>query len=283
MEWSDIRIFLAVVRAGNYADAAKQLRISRPTVGRRINALEEALGQKLFQRTGKGLLITAEGESILAFAEKMDETALALNRKMAIYDEKLEGDLKITCSEWFAGYVIPNVLMEFSYMYSNVRVELLTSARMLDLSRREADIAIRNIQFNKPDIVQRKLMDVEYAVYAKQTYNFTNSTGKDVNLILMNTDFNHFEDVAWIQKILPEANVMHRSNDRVIHAQLCAAGLGLAVLPTAVGQKISQLKVIDLGMSPPSQKLWLGYHKDLRNVPRIKAVVSALINAQANN
>jgi len=283
MEWGDVKVFLAVVRAGTYADAATQLRVSRPTVSRRVQALEEALGQKLFQRTGDGLVITAEGESILDLAERMEQSALALHRKIAVHDEHLEGGIRITCPEWFAGYVMPDLMVSVARKHPNIRVEILTSPRMLDLSRREADVALRNFPFDQPDIVQRKLMDVRYAVYAAQNYSVASHTGEGVNLILMNADFNHFPDVAWIQKLLPDASVMQRSNARIIQAQLCAAGLGLAVLPVVVGQKIPGLKVIDLQTPPPGRELWLGYHRDLRDVPRLKAVTRALFSASATS
>ncbi|MHC9176503.1 LysR family transcriptional regulator [Pseudomonas aeruginosa] len=283
MEWGDVKIFLAIVRAGTFSGAAAYLKVSRPTVSRRLQALEDALGQKLFQRTGDGLLITAEGESVIELAEKMEESALALDRKMAAEDARLEGELKITCAEWFAGYVLPEVLVNFSRKYPRIRIEILSSANLLDLSRRDADIAFRNIPFDKPDIVQRKLMDINYAVYAADSYMIeAASAGEGVELILMNSDLSYFPDVTWILKVLPKATVAHRSNARSVQAKLCSAGLGLAVLPVVVGQKVPGLKVIDLGESPPGRELWLGYHRDLRDLKRLRELVNAVVDSQSS-
>ncbi|MGK6324319.1 LysR family transcriptional regulator [Sphingomonas sp. DT-51] len=112
MEWSDVRIFLAVMRSGTLGGAARALRLSHPTVGRRLRALKEATGQILFQRTVDGLVLTEEGSAIVALAEQMEEGALALERRLAGQEQALRGALRISSADWFGAYVLPPIVAD---------------------------------------------------------------------------------------------------------------------------------------------------------------------------
>src|SRR3546814_17107863 len=130
MEWSDVRIFLAIVRSGTFGGAARSLQISHPTVGRRLRALEQAIGHALFQRTADGLVLTDEGHGIIPLAEQMEEGALALERRLSGQEQTLKGSLRISSAAWFGAYVLPTQLADFSKAYPNVDVELLTGPTM---------------------------------------------------------------------------------------------------------------------------------------------------------
>ena len=110
MEWSDVRIFLAIVRSGTLGGAARALRLSQPTIGRRLRALEQATGQTLFQRTADGFVPTEEGTAIIALAEQMEEGALAMERRLAGKEQDLHGRLRISSADWFGAYVLPPVI-----------------------------------------------------------------------------------------------------------------------------------------------------------------------------
>src|SRR6185312_16816106 len=101
MEWSDLRVFLAIAREGTLGAAARRLGQSQPTMGRRLRALEQAVGQALFQRSDSGFLLTAEGEAVLGHAERIEEEMLAFERRLAGSDRQLEGMLRISSSDWF--------------------------------------------------------------------------------------------------------------------------------------------------------------------------------------
>src|SRR5688572_1385669 len=137
MEWSDLRIFLAIAREGTLGAAARKLAATQPTMGRRLRALETAVGHTLFQRTAAGFVLTDEGSTLLLHAERMEEEALAIERRLAGQTRQLEGTLRITSSDWFGAHVLTPVLAEFSVRHSQVTIELLTDARFLSLSRRE--------------------------------------------------------------------------------------------------------------------------------------------------
>ena len=106
MEWSDLRVFLAIARTGSLGAAARSMGQTQPTMGRRLRALEQALGQTLFQRTADGFVLTDEGAAILTHAERMEAEALALQRQLAGSEDQLEGMLRLSCSEWFGTYLL---------------------------------------------------------------------------------------------------------------------------------------------------------------------------------
>ena len=199
MEWGDVRVFLAVLRQGSFGEAARSLGVSHPTVGRRIKALEDEAQQALFRRTREGLVLTDAGDRVLKLAEAMENSALAMERRLAGNHERLEGILRISSAEWFANYVLAPVLVELTRRHPAIVPEVIASYRLLNLSRRDADIAFRIVPFTEPDIVQRRLMSMPYALYGTaETAQTVQHDPAAVGLILMNTAQSHFSDVAWL-------------------------------------------------------------------------------------
>ncbi len=274
MEWSDVRIFLAVARAGTLGAAARALHLSHPTMGRRLRALEDATGQILFQRTADGFVLTEEGSAVLSLAEQMEESALAMQRRLAGEEQKLEGTLRVSSADWFGAFVLPPVIAEYSRAYPHVEIEILTGTRLFNLAQREADVAFRIVPFDSPDIVQRRLIDMRYGVYvATGRADPVTGDGRENRLIVMDTSTGSFPDIVWLEERFPNASVVVRSNNRNVQAQMCSRSVGIAVLPRPVGDQISSIRRLDLGEEPPSRKIWLGYHRDLKRQHRLRAFV----------
>jgi DNA-binding transcriptional LysR family regulator len=274
MEWDDVRIFLAAARGGSFGEAARSLGVSHPTIGRRIKALEDEAAQPLFRRTRDGLVLTDAGDAVLALAESMENSALSMERRLAGNHERLEGILRISSAEWFAGYVLAPVLAELGRRHPAVVPELIASYRLLDLSRRDADVAFRIVPFSEPDIVQRRLMRMSYGLYGSaETSSAVRDDPSSVGLILMNTAQAHFPDVAWLLDRFPLSRRAFTSTSRTVQAQMCLRGLGIAVLPRPLGDAISGLQRIDTPDEPPARDIWVGYHQDLRHMDRLRAML----------
>ncbi|MBJ9968817.1 LysR family transcriptional regulator [Burkholderia seminalis] len=274
MEWSDVRVFLAVKRGGSFGAAARSLGVSHPTIGRRIKALEDEAGQALFRRTADGLVLTDAGDTVLSLAEAMENAALAMERRLAGNQDRLEGILRISCAEWFAGYVLAPVLAELARRHPAVVPEVIASYRLLSLSRREADLAFRIVPFTEPDIVQRRLMCVPYGLYGTaETARAWRHDPASVGLIVMNTAQSHFPDVAWLLDRFPRSRRVFTSTSRAVQARMCAAGMGMAVLPRPLGDATSALLRIETPEPPPSRDIWVGYHHDLRHMDRLRAML----------
>ncbi len=283
MEWSDVRIFLAIARAGTLGAAARTLKVTQPTVGRRLRALETAIGHTLFQRTRGGLVPTDEGEAMRTHAERMEQEALAIDRRIAGQARQLEGALRLTSPDWFAVHVLPSVLAEFSRQHPRVTIELNTEARFLDLSRREADLAFRIRPFEERDVVSRKLLHMPYDAYQRQGKpRLEDGDGSHCALIGLDAAFAGLPDDSWLQSRLPKARMMFRCNNRDVQARLCAQGLGIAVLPRPLGDAIPELERLDLGERPPGRHTWIGYHRDLRRQARLRAFLDLVVARLGN-
>lgn len=283
MEWSDLRIFLAIAREGTLGAAARKLALSQPTMGRRLRALEAAVGHKLFQRTTGGFVLTDEGSALLGHAERMDEEALAIDRRLAGQTQQLEGTLRITSSDWFGAHVLTPVLAEFSIRHPQVTIELLTDARFLSLSRREADVAFRIRPFDEVDVVSRKLLHMRYGAYLRQGLAHpVAGDGSGSALLALDSAFAGTPDDSWLQAMLPKARVVFRSNSRDVQARMCAEGMGIAVLPIPLGERTTGIERIDLDAEPPGRDTWIGYHGDLRRLARLRALLDLVIARLAN-
>lgn len=278
MEWSDLRVFLAISREGTLGAAARKLAQTQPTMGRRLRALEEAVGHKLFQRTRDGFVLTDEGATLLGHAERMEEEALAIERRLAGQTQQLEGVLRITSSEWFGAHVLTPVLAEFSGVHPQVTIELLTDARFLSLTHREADVAFRIRPFDEPDVVSRKLLHMRYGAYQRSGLAHpVAGDGSGSAMIALDAAFAGTPDDSWLQSRLPKARTVFRSNSRDVQARMCAQGMGIAVLPLPLGEATAGIERINLGAEPPGRDTWVGYHRDLRRLARLRALLDLVI------
>jgi DNA-binding transcriptional LysR family regulator len=274
MNWDDVRVFLAVARTRTLGGAGRMLGQSQPTMGRRLKTLEAALGQALFQRTAEGFVLTDEGRSVLAHAERMEAEALGLARQLDGAGLQLEGMLRVSSSDWFGLHVLAPVCAELACRHPRVTIELLTDARLYSLARREADLVARIVPFDEPDVVQRRLMHVPYALYAARTLDAV--PDGPVPLVTMDLGFSEMPDAVWLRNVYPQGRVAFRSNSRHVQAVACAAGVGLAVLPCPLGDAHPGLRRVPRSPSPPGRDVWLGYHRDLRRLPRLQALLGLL-------
>ncbi|RUL75980.1 LysR family transcriptional regulator [Dyella choica] len=282
MDWSDLRIFLAIAREGTLGAAARKLGQTQPTMGRRLQALEQALGHRLLHRVKGEFVLTNEGALVLGHAERVEEEVLAFQRQLAGKGQQLDGMLRITSADWFAEYVLAPVIAQFSARYPGVSIELLTDSRMFSMSRREADLAFRIQPFDEPDVVSRRLLRMPYGVYVAADHPHpVAGDGKGASLLVMNFAFCGMPEVAWLQRILPNAHIVFRSNSRAVQARMCASGRGIAVLPRPLGDAIEQLHRIDLGEEPPVRDIWVGYHRDMRQLARLRALLDMAVGQLA--
>lgn len=279
-EWSDFRIFLAVAREGTLGAGARRLGLTQPTMGRRLKALEAALGTVLFQRTSDGFVLTDEGRLLLPHAERMEEEAIAVERGLAGSRNELDGLIRISSSDWFGVHVLSPLLAGFSRRHPKVVIELLTDSRLLNLSRREADLVFRIRPFTEGDVVSRKFTHVEYGLYVPEGFpDPVIGDGAGLSVVTMDEAFGSMPDVAWLRESFPGAFVAMRSNNRDVQARLCAGGAGMAVLPVPLGNRTSGIRRVELHAPPPGRDTWLGYHRDMRRLPRLRALLDFLIAA----
>lgn len=282
-----MRVFLAIARARSLGRAGRQLRQSQPTMGRRLRALEQAVGHALFHRDRDGFALTDAGMQVLVHAERMEEEALAFERQLAGSRMELAGTIRVSSSDWFGVHVLAPVFADFLEAHPLVTIELLTDARLVDLARREADLALRIQPFSEPGVVQRRLMHVPYGLYGATTAPLPSAAtwrqgGQDARVIVLDEAYRDFPDAVWLRNLLPHARPVFASSNRDAQARMCACGMGWAVLPTALGDGMPELRQIKTPTAPPGRDVWLGYHQDFRRSARLVELVRLLTERLAS-
>ncbi|WP_437690481.1 LysR family transcriptional regulator [Sorangium sp. So ce176] len=287
LDWDDLRYFLAVARHGNLSAAARALKVTQPTVGRRLEAFERRLGAKLFLRSPSGFALSAAGESVLGHAERMEQGALAAELAAGGRDAGLRGQLRVTASEWLAVRVLGPLLVPFLARHPAISVDLIADARWLSLPRREADIALRPAAFEHHEVFQREVARIGFGLYASETYlaergppDFDRQCEGHA-LVTMSDEPPAVADLPWLGAVAGKARVAARTNGREAQATMGAAGVGLACLPRYLGDATPGLRLLSPPSPPPERALWLGVHRDARAVPRVKALVAFVVDALA--
>jgi DNA-binding transcriptional LysR family regulator len=277
LAWDDLRIVLAVARAGHLAAAAGTLGVNHSTVFRRLNALERALGTRLFERRATGYRPTESGERLIEAAERMETEALALDRELTGRDTRLCGKLRVTCSETTAFRGLAEDIARFRKMHPGITVELSVDNRTLDLSRREADVALRAMRPREGDLFGRKLIDVRWGVYASAAY--LDAAGPPKRLadlgrhsVIGWAELSHATKAgAFIAAHVPPAQIGYRSSSLINQMLAAKAGLGLAVLPCYLAAPEPALKRVIGPLRELATELWLITHGSLKDTARVRS------------
>ena len=281
LEWDDLRVLLAVARHGSLTAAARTIGVTQPTMSRRVEGLESRLGAPLFERQASGVALTALGTSLLDMAEQMEDAAMTVERRIAARGTGLDGLVRVTTLEWIGQHVLAPVLARFARLHPGLVVELLATERLLNLARHEADIAIRTARFDQDGLVQRRLRESHWAVYAGEAYlaewgepDFGAGCPGHALLLLPEAQAAKAQ-LNWLRdEAAPRARIALQSNNIDVLAAASVAGAGLVMLPRLVGDAIGGLRRLHAPGTPPRRELWLGYHEDLRHTPRVRALTT---------
>ena len=278
LDWDDLKYFLAVARHGSTLSAAKALSLSQSTVHRRIDELERRLGRHLVLRGPSGYKLTELGEEMVAYAERVEESVLAFERRLGDARLGLSGSIKLTCPEPVGGRLMRSTLIaEFERQFPELRIEFVMSDKLLDLAKGQADIAIRGTEPREEALVSRRIASSPWAIYASKTY--CESHGKPAavadiaahGIALFDVELGQHPINRWFTQIAPAAPVGARCNS--ISGLLAAAksGVGLAALPVVVGDAEHDLLQVLGPVRELTTHFYLVTHRDLRDAPRVKA------------
>ncbi|CAA9479677.1 MAG: Transcriptional regulator, LysR family [uncultured Sphingomonadaceae bacterium] len=275
-----MRTFLAVARDGTLSGAARALGVTQSTMSRRMAALERRAGARLLERTPRGYLLTTLGEAVLPNAERMEAEADAALRSVAGRDCALEGTVRVTTVDLLADRLIVPAVAALRAAHPGIGVELSPDSRSLSLSKREADVAVRVRRFDGHELVERRLGDFTFGLYASPAYLDGRGAPRDGSsghaLVTVAEDQDELPEARFLRERLPEAAVALRSNSREVQLRAAAAGLGVACLARFHADAEGGLeRLAELG-APPARSIWLGVHRDLRSTPRVRAVTETI-------
>lgn len=279
MNWDDLRFVLALHRAGSLARAAKKLGVDHTTVGRRIEAAEGALGVRLFTRTSTGYVPTAEAERLVAQIAQVEEGVLALERGAHAQTTSVDGVVRVTSPETFGARYLAPRLATLGLEHPGLTIELAASGAILDLARREADVAVRFFKSKHENLVVRRVADVAHGLYASESYLARRPVKKPSELaghpILTSTAGPGVVEAAWVKRVTGGARATFVSDLTIALLEAARAGAGLAVLPRYLGDAESALRRIPM-RDEPREPVWITVHRDLKNTPRVRVVLDYL-------
>jgi DNA-binding transcriptional LysR family regulator len=281
---ADLPLILALSRERTLAGAAERLGVDLSTVFRRLNALEARLRVRLFDRSTRGYQLTAEGERAASAAERVETELLALDRDISGRDQQLSGVVRVTASETFAYAALPELFANFQARHPLIRIVLSIDNRVMDLSRREADVALRVRRPVDPGLFGRRLTGLAWAFYGPRdgvaslrregrAFNFSKHTviGWDEPALVVAAE--------WIAANVPTASIGLRANSLVHQLMAVKAGLGLALLPCYLGDRDAGVRRVTGVLPDLASELWIVTHQDLKNTARIRAFLSVIGDA----
>ncbi len=273
LDWNDLRFFVAVARSGSLAKAATKLGVTHSTVFRRINSLEGAINMKLFARMSSGYELTDAGREMLSYAEQVADRIDGLLRYLANSHE-LQGTINVTAPHNLAYRYLPGYIQEFRQLYPDIRINLLVGNSDLNLSRREADVAIRATTSPPDNLIGYKLFSLAWGAYAAESYLSQHGVPLDVDdlqqhqLISANSDLGHLPVFGWLDRKLPGSCIVMRCSDLVSMSAAAVAGIGIAPLPD--DQAKPELRRCFGLPEDVRSDIWLLIHPDLRHSHRLK-------------
>lgn len=288
VQWDDLRVFLEVQRHGSHKRAARALGVDATTIGRRITALEGALGARLFERTPEGLLATSAGRALLPRAERIESEALAAERELHAADSKLEGTLRVTAADGFIHHVLLPALSDFRREHPHLLLEFRADHRVLDLSRREADVAVRLVRPKQPALIARRLGQMQLWLFASQDYVARRGTPRSLaalaahDWIGFDASLDATPQARWLRRAVPEPRWVIRANSTSAQVLACAEGHGIALLPAFAAGADPRLRRLMPRLIGPARELWGVTHADMRTSTRCDAFLRWLARLVAS-
>lgn len=278
IEWNDLAVILAIGRAGTLSGAARRLGLNHSTVFRKVNAIEARAGVRFFERLQSGYRLTGAGEAAVHRAERVESEVHALGREILGQDMRLSGHVRVTAMEGLASLVLPGPLAEFSRQHPGLSIDIVGTAAALDLSRREAEVAVRATRKPPESAFGRKICKFHFGIYGAPAY-----LDEHGELPLAQRDWCLLAGIVdwmipsiWKQRKDADERIVMTGNSIVSVVGAVAASAGISLLPTYVGEADDRLVRVGPPLDALTLDLWLLTHPDLRRTARVKVLMDFL-------
>ncbi len=282
-DWNQVRAFLATAEEGSLSGAARVLQTTQPTVGRQVSALEAALGVALFERVGRGLMLTPSGAEVLEQVRAMGDAAARVSLVAAGRNDDIAGRVAISVSDMMAIHVMPEVLGKLTEVAPALEIELIVTNDISDLLRREADIAVRHLAPTEPELIGRELEGSKARFYASESFvqrhgnPRTMEDAREMPFI----GFGPPEDMAREMGLrgidLPPGSGKLYSKTIFAAWQMVCAGLGIGIMADDIAGRSRGIVPVLADAKPMPVDLWIVTHRELRNSRRIRVVWDILL------
>lgn len=272
--WDDLKVFLAVLRAGSFSGAASALAIEQSTVSRRIAALESALSAVLFDRSAAGPRPTELAERLRGHAERMEAELHALLEEASSFGQDVQGRVRVALTESLAVHVvIPHLLPALKALHPRLHIDLLLGERAADLAQREADLALRFFRPTQGDLLAQRVTSLPTVVMGHRKYLAGRTrTPEALDWVVLELTNSTTPDGAFLAAHTSVVPAL-RTNGHLAQVEAVRAGLGVALLVRSVLKLDPELMEVELGLPPgPAVELWLVAPRSLASHPRVRAV-----------
>jgi DNA-binding transcriptional LysR family regulator len=276
IDWEDVRFFAALARHGSLSATARALTVNHATVARRLAALEQTLGTRLFKRRPTGYEPTAAGRSALEAADVMESAAAALRRLEP--EAALSGLVRITAVPSLAEMFLIPRLAALQQQHPALDLEVVAERRPVSLQRHQSDIALRLGRPERGDLLARRIARVAYAFYAAPAWRERLKRGAPPLLIGFDEAGAQFPEAQWLARRFGKARLAVRCNSQIGQIAAARTGCGIAMLPHFLVSDDPALVEIRLPEAPPARELWLLTRHDVQRTPRIRVVTDFLLD-----
>ena len=284
-DWNQARAFLATAETGSLTAAARDLGLTQPTLSRQVTGLEAALGLALFDRIGRNLVLSPVGLDLLDHFRAMGEAAGRVSLAASGPSQTIEGQVSITASDAMSTYILPPILKRLRDEAPGIFIEVIAANDLRDLQRREADIAIRHVRPDQPDLIARLLRQSAARFFASTEY-LDRHGRQQTPADLSRADFVGFAPLdrlllQWNQLglTLTRANFRYLTDNGVVMAEMLRQGLGVGMMPQEFSSLIPELEPVLPSLEPIPVEVWLVSHRELLTSRRIRIVFDLLAGA----
>lgn len=284
-DWNQARAFLVTAELGSLSAAARALGLTQPTLGRQVAALEDSLGVTLFERVGRSLSLTEAGLDLLGHVKAMGDAAGQVSLAASGQSQSVEGLVIITASDLLSAYHLPPILDELRDRAPGIDIEVIASNEIRDLKRREADIAIRHVRPEQPDLIAKQVTGTSGHFYAAPSYIERHGRPEIVEDLADAVFVGSGDVTTYLRAIEPaglpitRANIKYVSDSGIVAWEMVKQGLGMCIMTHELAALTPEVEQVLPDFPPMPVPIWLVTHRELRTSRRIRLVFDVLSEA----
>jgi DNA-binding transcriptional LysR family regulator len=277
ISWDEFRLVKAIAETGSLAGAGDVLALNHSTVFRRLNALEHELGSRLFERARTGYVPTPAGEEMVMLATRMFDDITDFERRVAGRDVKPSGELRVTTNDSLVAHLATPLFGAFCRQYPEIKLDVMIDNRALNLSRRDADVAIRATAEPPETLVGRRIASIAWSVYGSKGCDIPQTDDPsdlaDQMWIGFGDAISNIGPARWMARAVSPSKIFYKLNTVLGLSQAIEAGLGIGFAPCFIGDRTPGLMRLLRSPMVFDSSLWLLTHPDLKNSARVRAFI----------
>lgn len=274
-DWQDLYYFTVLARTQSLSAAARELQVEHATVGRRVDALEKALGVKLVDRLPRSRPLTAQGRALAELAAGMDAMATDVMRLSRVASIEMAGTVRVSCPPSIANHCIAPHVARLRAQYPQLNLVLMPSTQLAALDKGEADIALRTVRPDEDALVRRKVGVVRFGLYG--TAELAQQPAAQWAFIAYDSSRDHLPQQAWMHQLRGQRPIVLAASELITQQMAARAQVGAVVLPTLVGDHDPLLTRLPTATDGPARDVWLTVYPDMRRSPLVKVVMEFLV------